>query len=141
QDRNGFVWLVEKKRPMAIERFSGTLTHASSRTDLQATTIAAFSHFAYFLSKGNRVFADIQGTLTHLDKKDIMVLFDLMTHTPDGSLGVGDFGSDGIKTYIETHIYCDICVALTFKGKKAQDDDSGEEDQSDFEEDQLASED
>lgn len=54
-------WLVEPKRPSTVTKFSGTLNHQTTGSDLQSLTVAAFAHFVYLKSKGQRVFADIQG--------------------------------------------------------------------------------
>lgn len=70
------------------------------------------------------------GTPASVKGKDGLVLFDPMTHTVDGSVrhstfefvyslrvsnsasGIGDFGEDGIKTFIRDHKCGDICLRL-----------------------------
>jgi hypothetical protein len=57
----GFTWLVEKKRPQDVHRFTGTLTHVSDKTDLRSSTVYAFTHYAFLASNNKVVFADLQG--------------------------------------------------------------------------------
>ncbi|KAK7058136.1 kinase-like domain-containing protein [Favolaschia claudopus] len=108
----GITWLVEKKRAKIVEHFTFTLNHQTRRQDFCAKTIHAFAHFVYGNSQRSVVFADIQGTPAHVNSRDVMVLFDPMTHTPAGDSGIGDFGSEGIETFLKDHICGDICVAL-----------------------------
>lgn len=109
---NKVYWLVEPKRPSTVTKFSGTLSHQMNRKDLQSLTIAAFAHFVYLKSKATRVFADIQGTTTNVKGKDTMVLFDVMTHSPAGDTGIGDFGPDGIASFLDDHRCGSICQGL-----------------------------
>jgi hypothetical protein len=99
----GLTWLVERKRPTTVIKFSGTLVHRSHRRDLRSATISAFAHFVFGYSKGTLVVADLQGaylqlSITHemtpdcifqgtpclVRNNDGLILFDLMTHTKDG---------------------------------------------------------
>jgi hypothetical protein len=59
----GLTWLVERKRPTTVTKFSGTLVHTSARRDLRSMTICAFAHFTFGFSNNNMVFADLQGML------------------------------------------------------------------------------
>ncbi|KAF8203554.1 hypothetical protein K438DRAFT_1757867 [Mycena galopus ATCC 62051] len=53
-------------------------------------TLNAFTHYGYLLSQESTVLADIQSTTAiKADGGSIEVLFDMMTHTLDGSSGVG----------------------------------------------------
>ena len=72
-------WLVEPKRPSAVTKFSGTLSHQMNRNDLQSLTISAFAHFVYLKSKGTRVFADIQGTKS-LFRNYLILYWESLTH-------------------------------------------------------------
>ncbi|KAJ7491594.1 kinase-like domain-containing protein [Mycena galericulata] len=90
EEDEGVTWLVERRRPATVIKFSGTLIHRSARRDLRSVTIGAFAHFVFGYSKQELVFADLQGTPCQLKTrdgfgKDGLVLFDLMTHTLDGS--------------------------------------------------------
>jgi hypothetical protein len=58
---HGIMWLVEKRRPTAVYRYSGTLSHHSQGKDQRSSTIYAFSHFVYGHSNKTLVFADLQG--------------------------------------------------------------------------------
>ncbi|KAF9069299.1 kinase-like domain-containing protein, partial [Rhodocollybia butyracea] len=114
----GPTWLVERRRPSATTKFTGTMSHQARRTDRLSAIIHAFSHFVYGYSKGKllscapaRLTVHIKGTLTNIEGKDIMVLFDLMTHTESVS-GVGDWGDEGIRTYIDEHDCQDLCKNL-----------------------------
>jgi hypothetical protein len=102
----GMSWLIEERRSSSVTKFSGTLQHDGSRQDPLSATIYAFSHFVLWHSKETRVFADLQGTLlsfsllfnynllltwfvhtgtlTNVNGVDIMMLFDIMSHTLDG---------------------------------------------------------
>ncbi|KDR78004.1 hypothetical protein GALMADRAFT_138162 [Galerina marginata CBS 339.88] len=120
-------WLIEPKRPSTVTKFSGTLNHQIHRKDLQSLTLSAFAHFVYLKSKKSRVFADIQGTATNIKGKDIMVLFDLMTHSPTCDTGIGDFGPEGIASFVNDHICHYICKELSLN-KLVAHSDKGNED-------------
>ncbi|KAJ7171948.1 kinase-like domain-containing protein, partial [Mycena filopes] len=109
----GMTWLVEGKHATTVEHFTFTLNHQNRRHDLCAQTIHAFAHFVYGNSNRNIVLADIQGTPAHIDGQDTMVLFDPMTHTPNGDSGIGDFGVSGIKSFIRDHVCGDVCRSLS----------------------------
>ncbi|KAF9473314.1 hypothetical protein BDN70DRAFT_885977 [Pholiota conissans] len=86
--------LNEPKRPSTVMKFSGMLKHQASRKDILVLTVYALAHYVYLTSNGTRVLADIQGTGTHINGKDIMVLFDVMMHSTDGDIGIGDYGAE-----------------------------------------------
>jgi len=109
---DGIMWLVEKCRPTTVVRYSGTLSHRSQGMDQRSSTIYAFSHFVYGHSNKTLVIADLQGTPSVVKGNDGLVLFDPMKHTTDGNSGIGDFGVDGIKTFIRDHQCGDICRRL-----------------------------
>ncbi|KAJ7443203.1 kinase-like domain-containing protein [Mycena galericulata] len=77
---------IESKRATMVEHYTFTLNHQSLRQDLCAQTIHAFAHFVYGHSNKAMVIADIQGTPSNVDGRDILVLFDPMTHTPAGQV-------------------------------------------------------
>ncbi|KAJ7809964.1 kinase-like domain-containing protein [Mycena olivaceomarginata] len=112
EQEEGLTWIVERKRPTTVIKFSGTLIHHSHRTDLRSATISAFAHFVYGYSNKSLVFADLQGTPSRIKGKDGLVLFDLMTHTISEDSGVGDFGLEGIKTFLNGHKCSKVCSTL-----------------------------
>lgn len=59
---DGLTWLIERKRPSTVIKFSGTLNHRSARRDMRSATISALAHFVFGYSKQELVFADLQGT-------------------------------------------------------------------------------
>lgn len=61
ENDDGLTWLVERKRPSTVIKFSGTLVHHSHRRDLRSATISAFAHFVFGYSKRTLVVADLQG--------------------------------------------------------------------------------
>ncbi|KAJ7837938.1 kinase-like domain-containing protein [Mycena leptocephala] len=110
----GITWLVERKRPMTVTKYSGTLVNTSARRDLRSLTICAFAHFVYGFSDRSLVLADLQAQVRGTDG---LVLFDLMTHTVDGmkrDSGIGDFGKQGIRTFTRDHQCNSICSGLGF---------------------------
>ncbi|KAJ7926924.1 kinase-like domain-containing protein, partial [Mycena leptocephala] len=113
ENDDGLTWLVERKRPSTVIKFSGTLVHHSHRRDLRSATISAFAHFVFGYSKRTLVVADLQGTPCLVRNNDGLVLFDLMTHTADGDSGVGDFGREGIETFVHDHNCTDLCRSLS----------------------------
>ncbi|KAJ7358180.1 hypothetical protein DFH08DRAFT_802024 [Mycena albidolilacea] len=68
------------------------------------STLNAFAHYVYLFSQEPTVLADLQ-TATAVNENDqgIEVLFYMMTHTINGSSGVGDRGKTGIKTFLKKH--------------------------------------
>ncbi|KAJ7870108.1 kinase-like domain-containing protein, partial [Mycena olivaceomarginata] len=99
------TWLVEPRRSSFVEHFTYTLSHKLHKKDLPSATIHAFAHFAWGHSNRSLVFADLQGICTPalVGHKDGMVLFDPMTHTKNGASGVGDFGIEGIESFLQDH--------------------------------------
>jgi hypothetical protein len=59
---DGLMWLVEKRRPTTVYRYSGTLSHPSQGVDQRSSTVYAFNHFVYGHSNKTLVMADLQGT-------------------------------------------------------------------------------
>ncbi|KAJ7733567.1 kinase-like domain-containing protein [Mycena maculata] len=112
KDAPGLTWLVEVKRSSTVEHFTYTLSHKSLKKDLCSGTVHAFSHFVWGHSNRTLVLADIQGTPALVNGKDGMVLFDPMTHTRNVDSGVGDFGMEGIQSFLRDHVCGDICLRL-----------------------------
>ena len=59
-------WIIEKRRPMSVTKWSGTLAHPNHHSDLIGATICAFVHFTYIFSQRSIVFADIQGMFNYV---------------------------------------------------------------------------
>ncbi|KAJ6472440.1 kinase-like domain-containing protein, partial [Mycena sanguinolenta] len=113
EEAGGMTWLVESKRASVVISFTSTLDHkARGSEDIQSETIHAFTHYIFGYSGGELVFADLQGTPTPVRGNDGLVLFDPMTHTEAGGSGLGDFGVEGIETFIKTHKCNRLCTEL-----------------------------
>ncbi|KAF7293615.1 Alpha-type protein kinase domain-containing protein [Mycena indigotica] len=111
---DGITWLVEDKRAAAVIQFTSTLNHKARGTDLQTLTIHSFAHYVFGATNGTLVMADIQGTPATVRGNDGLILFDIMTHTPDGGSGLGDFGMDGIESFVNSHQCNQLCKRLEF---------------------------
>ncbi|KAM5532479.1 hypothetical protein V8D89_013832 [Ganoderma adspersum] len=99
------VYLVEPLRlTMTVVKFSGTLG-STTRTDLRSLTVSAFAHYvteetACRSNNGNT------------NRKLSLMLFDPMTHTFEGTSGIGDHGPKGIQDFISSHTCNHICLGL-----------------------------
>ncbi|KAJ6629762.1 kinase-like domain-containing protein [Mycena sp. CBHHK59/15] len=114
-EAGGMTWLVESKCASVVISFTSTLDHkARGSEDIQSETVHAFAHYIFGYSGGEFVFEDLQGTPTPVRGNDGLVLFDPMTHTMAGGSGLGDFGIDGIETFINTHECNRLCTELQF---------------------------
>ncbi|KAJ7182928.1 hypothetical protein C8R43DRAFT_1116540 [Mycena crocata] len=98
-EEEGITWLVERKRPTTVIKYSGTPCQIQTREG----------------------------------KKDGLVLFDLMAHTPEGESGVGDFGTKGIQSFVKDHKCGEICGGLMLhefyplKLNQDEEDDDGDD--------------
>ncbi|KAJ7321989.1 kinase-like domain-containing protein, partial [Mycena albidolilacea] len=94
-----------KHASQAIILYTTTLNHAPRSLDFTAKTVHAFAHYTFGYSKSSLVFGDLQGTSTHVNGNNSVILFDPMTYTCNGYIGfgLGDFGTKGLETFIETH--------------------------------------
>ncbi|KAJ7639307.1 kinase-like domain-containing protein [Roridomyces roridus] len=110
----GMTWMVEPKRAAAVIQFTSTLNHKARGSDLTHLTIHSFAHYVFGSATGTLVMADIQGTPATVRGHDGLVLFDVMTHTQDGGSGLGDFGLEGIESFINTHQCNQLCKRLEF---------------------------
>ncbi|KAJ7803224.1 kinase-like domain-containing protein [Mycena olivaceomarginata] len=114
----GPTWLIEPKRAsQAIILYTTTLNHAPRGLDFTAKTVHAFAHNTFGSSESSLVFADLQGTSARVNGNDGVILFDPMTHTRNGGSGLGDFGTKGLETFIETHRCNELCKKLQFDEK------------------------
>ncbi|KAF9066531.1 kinase-like domain-containing protein [Rhodocollybia butyracea] len=125
----GFIWLVEQRRSSICVKFTGTLSHSCTRIgSLTSDTVHAFAHYFCRATQGQLVFADLQGAYISAEGKNLMVLFDPMTHTPEGTSGCGDHGQQGINKLIEHHSCGPVCKALGLdlgdSGDKSEDSKS-----------------
>ncbi|KAJ6474519.1 kinase-like domain-containing protein [Mycena vulgaris] len=76
----------------------------SSNLDDPASTLNTFTHYAYLFSLESMVLADLQSaTIVDENGEGIQVLFDVMSHTLDGSSGVGDHAIPGVNTFLQKH--------------------------------------
>ncbi|KAJ7156780.1 kinase-like domain-containing protein, partial [Mycena filopes] len=119
------VWLLEPIRNSSVTHYTGTMDHPAGQGQL-AHTLAAFVHYSFQWSEGTIVFADIQGMCSsgRLSTNAMGILiFDMMTHTPEGESGVGDYGGKGIEKWRAQHDCNAFCKGLDL----AVDD--GEEDE------------
>ncbi|KAF9043449.1 kinase-like domain-containing protein [Panaeolus papilionaceus] len=121
-----------------ITKYSGT-DMAGSHTDLDGMTCDAFAHFSLHDSDGSVVFVDIQGISRSplfaggntASGRPTVFLFDLMAHSREQSMGLGDQGTEGIQKFCAQHTCNQICRALGLeetdrlakrKGKEEGDD-------------------
>ncbi|KAJ7145431.1 kinase-like domain-containing protein, partial [Mycena crocata] len=113
------VWLMEPLRNPSVTHYTGTMEHPVGRGQL-AHTISAFVHYAFQWSEGNIIFADIQGLTNVMG----ILLFNLMTHTPQGDSGVGDHGERGIEKWCDQHDCNAFCKNVQLEvGDDNEDDD------------------
>ncbi|KAJ3875184.1 kinase-like domain-containing protein [Lentinula edodes] len=125
------VWLVEQKRSSICHKYTGTLSHSRSVFGgITLETVHAFSHYVYLSTLGQLVVADLQGTKVSTDGKNILVLFDPMTHTLEGTSGCGDFGKDGIQSFVHDHTCGPVCNAMgldvDYDAADSEPEDNGE---------------
>ncbi|KAJ6550191.1 kinase-like domain-containing protein, partial [Mycena capillaripes] len=90
----------------------GTMEHPAGRGQL-AQTLSTFVHFAFQRSGGEVIVADIQGSCGRLSTKQMGILiFDIMTHTPEEDSGLGDHGVKGIEKWRDQHDCNAFCKRL-----------------------------
>ncbi|KAJ7483121.1 kinase-like domain-containing protein [Mycena galericulata] len=127
----GILWLFEPRRNSKVFHWSGTNDHPAWPKSKIGSTLNAFVHFTYIFSQESTVLADLQ-TSAAVDEngKPVHVLFDIMTHTIDGSLnfhrssGVGDHEETGISTFFAQHACVNRCknLGLSRDGFDTEDD-------------------
>ncbi|KAI1785491.1 kinase-like domain-containing protein [Ganoderma leucocontextum] len=107
------VYIVEPLRlTSTVVKFSGTLG-TTTRRDLRSLTMAAFAHYVAQETACQYVFADIQGSNNAGNSGKLsLTLFDPMTHTVEGTSGLGDHGFKGIQDFISSHNCNHICQGL-----------------------------
>ncbi|KAG6836327.1 hypothetical protein H0H93_009077 [Arthromyces matolae] len=105
------AYLVEPRRSKSVLKFSGTLQHPIQSSKM-GNTLTAFAHYVFEISGKDIVFADIQGSPISVNGRDGVVLFDLMSHSNDGTTGVGDHGKKGIKAFVTQHECNSLCNGL-----------------------------
>ncbi|KAF5325455.1 hypothetical protein D9619_009978 [Psilocybe cf. subviscida] len=120
-DIDGAVWLVEPRRSTSVIKFSGTMIHPA-RADNVSLTLAAFAHYVYHSSNHQLVLADIQGTPSAVEGVDGVVLFDIMTHSPNTDSGIGDHGVKGIEAFVQQHQCNHICRGLNLDKASASNE-------------------
>ncbi|KZT31172.1 hypothetical protein SISSUDRAFT_1068008 [Sistotremastrum suecicum HHB10207 ss-3] len=53
------------------------------------------------------------------------IIFDIMTHTPNMTSGVGDRGEEGIEAFLAQHQCQDLCRDLGLQLLNCEDDEGG----------------
>ncbi|OBZ68508.1 hypothetical protein A0H81_11427 [Grifola frondosa] len=94
---DGVYWLIEERRSPIVTRFTGTMVHPWAQGK-QAITISAFAHFVYVYSgeMWSLRYSSISALSHDPRRPNVQVLFDIMTHTPEGGVSfVGDIASHG----------------------------------------------
>ncbi|KAJ7239469.1 kinase-like domain-containing protein [Mycena rebaudengoi] len=118
------VWLLEPLRNSAVTHYTGTMEHPAGKGQM-AHTLSAFVHYAFQWSEGEVIFADIQGSPGRLSTNTMgIIIFDLMTHTPDGDSGVGDFGVKGIEKWRQQHDCNAFCKNLELEVGSDDEEDA-----------------
>ncbi|KAJ6491126.1 kinase-like domain-containing protein [Mycena sanguinolenta] len=98
------IWLFEPRRSSKVERCSGTNNYPPWHQNKLGSTMNTFTHFVYLFSQESTVPADLQTSTVVQESGDaVQILFDIMTHTLDGSSGVGDHGQAGILAFLAKH--------------------------------------
>ncbi|KAF8214452.1 kinase-like domain-containing protein, partial [Mycena galopus ATCC 62051] len=106
------VWFLEPLRNPSVTHYTGTMEHPAGRGQL-GPTLSAFVHYAFQWSEGNVIFADIQGSSGRLPTNTMgIIIFDVMTHTPEGDSGIGDHGVKGIEKWRDQHDCNAFCKHL-----------------------------
>ncbi|KAJ7474554.1 kinase-like domain-containing protein [Mycena galericulata] len=122
-------WLFEPRRNSKVFYWSGTNDHPAWPKSKIGSTLNAFVHFTYIFSQESTVLADLQ-TAAAVDEngEPVHVLFDIMTHTIDGSSGVGDHGETGISTFLAQHACVNRCKNLGLSRDGFDTEDEGSQD-------------
>ncbi|KAJ7913091.1 kinase-like domain-containing protein, partial [Mycena leptocephala] len=94
------IWLFEPRRLSKVKHWSGTNEYLSWHQNKLGSTLNTFTHYAYLLGQETTVLADLQ---TATAGEGVQDLFDVMTHTLNGSSGIGDHGQPGINTFLKKH--------------------------------------
>ncbi|KAJ7198079.1 hypothetical protein GGX14DRAFT_573639 [Mycena pura] len=55
--------------------------------------------------------------------KEKNIIFDPMTHTPNGETGPGDHGKDGIEDFVQNHKCNQKCTALGLESLAEEESD------------------
>ncbi|KAJ6617370.1 hypothetical protein B0H10DRAFT_1878500 [Mycena sp. CBHHK59/15] len=92
------IWLFEPRRSSKVKHWSGTNEYPAWHQSKLGSTLNTFAHYVYLFSQESTVPADLQtATAVNENGDGIQVLFDMMTHTTDGSSGVGDTAKPASK--------------------------------------------
>ncbi|KAJ7904153.1 kinase-like domain-containing protein, partial [Mycena leptocephala] len=125
------IWLFEPRRLSKAKHWSGTNEYLPWYQNKLGSTLNTFTHYAYLLSQETTVLADLQtATAVKENGEGVQVLFDVITHTLDGSSGVGDHGQTGINTFLKKHKCGNRCCSLPLSSHGFESS-SEPEDQSD----------
>ncbi|KAJ6580599.1 kinase-like domain-containing protein [Mycena sp. CBHHK59/15] len=117
------VWLLEPLRNTSVTHYTGTMEHPAGTGQL-VHTLSAFVHYAFQFSCGNILFADIQGSSGRLTTKTMgIIIFDLMSHTPEEDSGVGDHSPNGIERWRDQHDCNIFCKRLELEVGDSDDEE------------------
>ncbi|KAJ7142733.1 kinase-like domain-containing protein, partial [Mycena epipterygia] len=132
------VWLFEPRRSSKVKHWSGTNEYPAWHQSKLGSTLSTFAHYAYLFSQESTILADLQSVLYLFPSGSALtkmarasVLFNVMTHTLDGSSGVGDHGKPGIKTFLEKHECVNRCKYLGLSRDGFQSDSEPPAEESD----------
>ncbi|KAJ7142387.1 kinase-like domain-containing protein, partial [Mycena epipterygia] len=107
------IWLFEPRRSSKVSHWSGTNEYPPWHRSKLGSTLNTFTHYAYLFSLESMVLADLQtATIVDENGEGIQVLFDVMSHTLDGSSGVGDHAMPGVNTFLQKHECGNCCRNL-----------------------------
>ncbi|KAK7001184.1 kinase-like protein [Favolaschia claudopus] len=132
---SSITWLIERERgDVQLRKYSGTLDHPRY-SDKQGATINLFQHYVYLFSHKTLVLADIQASESHDRRSHTSILFDLMSHTVNGShhrlfsseSGAGDHGEQGIKSFIDQHECVQKCAQMGLEALREAEDGESED--------------
>ncbi|KZS86610.1 kinase-like protein, partial [Sistotremastrum niveocremeum HHB9708] len=131
---DGVYWMVEPLSDVQFAKHCGSMAWPLPKTKLEKI-LHAFVHFVYEQSNKTVVVADIQSNeLINGKAQSKEIVFDIMTHTPEMTSGVGDCGDEGIEAFLTQHQCQDLCQDLGLHLLNCEDND-GESDSDRDEED------
>ncbi|KAJ7200606.1 kinase-like domain-containing protein [Mycena pura] len=117
---SGITWLLEPFRGGPVKKHCGTLLRNTMFSPGRlAATINAFIHFTYLYSQKSMVLS----MKVKIGGKEKNIIFDPMTHTPNGATGPGDHGKDGIEDFVQNHKCNQKCMALGLESLAEEESD------------------
>ncbi|KAJ7442087.1 hypothetical protein B0H11DRAFT_1749404, partial [Mycena galericulata] len=118
------VWMIEPLRNPAVTHYTGTMEHPAGTGQL-AHTLSAFVHYAYFhIVISQSALTNFTGSIGRLSTNAMgIIIFDIMSHTPEEDSGVGDHGPMGIQRWRAQHDCNVFCKLLGFDAGDSDSDD------------------